>query len=470
MKVLKNYSYNLLYQLLAIILPFITTPYVTRVFTSSDLGTYGYYSSIVGYFLLAASLGINTYATKEISGHTLDRSKVFWEIYTIQWITSGISLLLYILVCWLVPGMNNPVAYILGISLISKGLDISWLFQGVEDFKKLTIRNMLVRILGVISIFLFVRQESDLYLYVFLLTFYELLGQLSMWFPARVWIHKPKITISEVNRHLLPVVTLFLPQIAISLYTILDRTLLGLYASTRDVGLYEQASKLITILLTIVTSLGSVMLPRVSHLIALKQYKAVLKLYEFSFLVYNMIIFPVIAGMLIVNDNFIQFFLGSEFQDAKYAIMIMVWNMFFIGWTNIIGIQILIPHNKHKQFMVSTTIPAFFSIACNLVLIPYLGYIGAAITSVLTESVVWFIQLYYARDIMKELTIIPHVIKVALATAVMSGILLLIRSLIKFSPFLNVIFLAFVGIIVYGAIIIIFKIVDLGEIKVKLKS
>jgi polysaccharide biosynthesis protein len=470
MKVLKNYSYNLLYQLLAIILPFITTPYVTRVFTSSDLGTYGYYSSIVGYFLLAASLGINTYATKEISGHTLDRSKVFWEIYTIQWITSGISLLLYILVCWLVPGMNNPVAYILGISLISKGLDISWLFQGVEDFKKLTIRNMLVRILGVISIFLFVRQESDLYLYVFLITFYELLGQLSMWFPARVWIHKPKITISEVNRHLLPVVTLFLPQIAISLYTILDRTLLGLYASTRDVGLYEQASKLITILLTIVTSLGSVMLPRVSHLIALKQYKAVLKLYEFSFLVYNMIIFPVIAGMLIVNDNFIQFFLGSEFQDAKYAIMIMVWNMFFIGWTNIIGIQILIPHNKHKQFMVSTTIPAFFSIACNLVLIPYLGYIGAAITSVLTESVVWFIQLYYARDIMKELTIIPHVIKVALATAVMSGILLLIRSLIKFSPFLNVIFLAFVGIIVYGAIIIIFKIVDLGEIKVKLKS
>ena len=291
-----------------------------------------------------------------------------------------------------------------------------------------------------------------------------------MWFPAKVWIHKPKITISEVNRHLLPVVTLFLPQIAISLYTILDRTLLGLYASTRDVGLYEQASKLITILLTIVTSLGSVMLPRVSHLIALKQYKAVLKLYEFSFLVYNMIIFPVIAGMLIVNDNCIQFFLGSEFQDAKYAIMIMVWNMFFIGWTNIIGIQILIPHNKHKQFMVSTTIPAFFSIACNLVLIPYLGYIGAAITSVLTESVVWFIQLYYARDIMKELTIIPHVIKVALATAVMSGILLLIRSLIKFSPFLNVIFLAFVGIIVYGAIIIIFKIVDLGEIKVKLKS
>ena len=469
MKVLKNYSYNLLYQLLAIILPFITTPYVTRVFTSSDLGTYGYYSSIVAYFLLAASLGINTYATKEISGHTLDRSKVFWEIFTIQWITSGISLSLYLLVCWSIPSMQNPVAYILGISLISKGLDISWLFQGVEDFKKLTIRNMLVRILGVMSIFLFVRQESDLYLYVFLLTFYELLGQLSMWFPARVWFQKPKIVISEVNRHLFPVVTLFLPQIAISLYTTLDRTLLGLFASTRDVGLYEQALKLLAILLTIVTSLGSVMLPRVSHLLALKQYKAVLKLYEFSFLVYNMIIFPVIAGMLIVNDNFVQFFLGSEFQDAKYAIMIMVWRMFFIGWTNIIGFQILIPHNKHKQFMVSTTIPAFFSIACNLVLIPYLGYIGASITSVLTESVVWFIQLYYARDTMKELTILPHMIKVALATAVMSGILVVVKPWIHFSPILNVMILAVIGILVYGIIVIGFKIIKIKEIKNLLK-
>ena len=177
-----------------------------------------------------------------------------------------------------------------------------------------------------------------------------------------------------------------------------------------------------------------------------------------------------IAGMLIVNDNFVQFFLGSEFQDAKYAIMIMVWNMFFIGWTNIMGIQILIPHNKHKQFMVSTTIPAFFGITCNLVLIPYLGYIGASITSVLTESVVWIIQLYYARDIMKELTILPHMIKVALATAVMTLILVVVKSWIHFSPMLNVMILVVTGILIYFVIVIGFKIVDLKELKMRLKG
>ena len=465
MKVLKNYSYNLSYQLLAIILPIITTPYVTRVFTSSQLGSYGYHNSIVTYFLLAATLGISTYATKEISAHTVDRSKVFWEIYTIQAIASALALVLYLVVCWTIPGMQNPIAYILSISLISRGLDISWLFQGVEDFKKITIRNMTVRIIGVCSIFLFVKNESDLYLYVFLLIFYELLGQISMWLPARELIQKPVISLSESRHHLMPVITLFLPQIAISLYTSLDRTLLGVFASTRDVGIYEQALKLVAILLTIVTSLGTVMLPRVSQLLAQKEHKAVIKLYEFSFLLYNMIIFPVIAGMLIVNDNFVQFFLGSEFQDAKYAIMIMVWKMFFIGWTNIMGIQILIPHNKHKEFMVSTTIPAFFSIACNLVLIPHLGYIGAAITSVLTESVVWCIQLYYTRTYLKEVPILRNMFKIILASVMMYGSLYLLKPVLIFAPALNVLVYAIIGGIIYLTIILSLKVINLAELR-----
>ena len=465
MKILKNYSYNLSYQLLAIILPIITTPYVTRVFTSSQLGSYGYHNSIVAYFLLAATLGISTYATKEISAHTIDRSKVFWEIYMIQGIASALALVLYLIFCWTIPGMQNSIAYILSISLVSKGLDISWLFQGVEDFKKITIRNMTVRIIGVCSIFLFVKQESDLYLYVFLLVFYELLGQISMWLPARELIQKPVISLSESRRHLMPVITLFLPQIAISLYTSLDRTLLGIFASTRDVGIYEQALKLVAILLTIVTSLGTVMLPRVSQLLAQKEHKAVTKLYEFSFLLYNMIIFPVIAGMLIVNDNFVQFFLGSEFQEAKYAIMIMVWRMFFIGWTNIMGIQILIPHNKHKEYMVSTTIPAFFSIACNLVLIPYLGYIGAAITSLLTESVVWFIQLYYTRTYLKEVPILRNMFKIILASVMMYGVLYLLKPVLIFAPALNVLVYAIIGVIIYLIIILSLKVINLAELR-----
>ena len=187
--------------------------------------------------------------------------------------------------------------------------------------------------------------------------------------------------------------------------------MLGALSSTNDVGIYDQALKIINILLTLVTSLGSVMLPRVSGLLSSGDYKAVNKMHEFSFLIYNLVIFPIIAGLLVVNKDFVSFFLGKDFQAANIAIAIMVFRMFFIGWTNIMGIQILIPHNKNREFMLSTTIPAIVSVGLNLLLLPKLGYIGAAIVSVLTESLVWAIQLFFTRSYLREVPIIGSMAK-----------------------------------------------------------
>ena len=427
MRVLKNYLYNLSYQLLVIVLPVITTPYITRVFSSNDLGSYGYYNSIVTYFILLATLGVANYGTKEISGHRKNVQKTFWGIYSLQVLATCLALVLYIATCLLIPSMNNLIAYILGFSLLSRGLDISWLFQGMEDFKKITVRNTAVKLLGVASVFIFVKKPSDLYLYIILLVVYDLLGQLSMWLPAREHIGRPHLDIVYAKRHIKPVILLFLPQIAISLYITLDRTMLGALSSTTDVGIYDQALKLLNILLTIVTSLGSVMLPRVSNLLSLGNQKAVNKLHEMSFLVYNLVIFPMIAGILIVNKDFVNFFLGQDFQEARHAIAIMVFRMFFIGWTNIMGIQILIPHNKNREFMLSTTIPAFFSVGLNILLIPSLGYIGASIVSVDTEGLVWLLQLYFTRSYLKEIKILPSMLKILAASLIMYGILYIIR-------------------------------------------
>ena len=465
MKVLKNYAYNLSYQLLVIILPIITTPYVTRVFSSNDLGIYGYFSSIVTYFVLLATLGVANYGTKIISGHRKEIEKNFWGIYSLQLWATVLSLSLYSVLCLTLPFMQNPVAYILGLSLISKGLDISWLFQGLEDFRKITVRNITVKLVGVISIFLFVKSANDLYLYVFLLTIFELLGQLSMWLPAREFIGKVHFDMIYARVHLKPVILLFLPQIAISLYVTLDRTMLGALASTKDVGIYDQALKLVNILLTLVTSLGSVMLPRVSSLLSSGDHKAVNKMHEMSFLIYNLVIFPIIAGMLIVNDDFVQFFLGEDFQDARYAIAIMIFRMFFIGWTNIMGIQILIPHDKNKEFMLSTTIPAIVSVGLNLFFLPHFGFIGAAIVSVLTESLVWFIQLYYTLPYLKEVPILGSMAKIVCASALMYGLLLSTKPFLHFSPTLNVLVYAVLGGLIYLLAILVLKVVDVKELK-----
>ena len=216
MKVIKNYIYNFSNQILMLILPFITTPYVTRVFTSSELGSYGYYNSIVSYFALLATLGIGNYAVKEISSNSSNRSKVFWEIYSIQLVFSFLSLGLYILLCLVNHSFHNVIAYIVGITLLSRAIDISWLFQGVEDFRSLTFRSVMIKLIGVVSIFIFIKEESDLYLYIFLLVFYELLGQLIMWIPAKNWLQKPVLSLKESIKHLNSVFILFIPQVAIS--------------------------------------------------------------------------------------------------------------------------------------------------------------------------------------------------------------------------------------------------------------
>ena len=468
MKVLKNYAYNLSYQLLLIILPIITTPYVTRVFSSNDLGTYSFFNSIVTYFVLLATLGVANYGTKEISGNRTIIRKNFWGIYTLQLGATILSLTLYILLCLTFSLMQNPVAYILGLSLLSKGLDISWLFQGLENFRKITVRNITVKLAGVISIFLLIRSSNDLYLYVFLLTTFELLGQLSMWLPAKEFIGKPYLDLMYAKRHLKPVILLFLPQIAISLYVSLDSTMLGVLASARDVGIYDQALRLVNILLTLVTSLGSVMLPRVSNLLSSGDHKAVNKMHEMSFLIYNLVIFPIMAGMLIVNDDFVTFFLGQDFQEARYAIAIMIFRMFFIGWTNIMGIQILIPHNKNKEFMLSTTIPAIVSVGLNLLLLPKLGYIGAAIVSVLTETLVWGIQFFYTHTYLREVPIIGSLIKIIISSGFMYGILLFVKQFLNVSPMINVGLYVVLGAIIYISLILIFKVINLSELKQQL--
>lgn len=465
MRVLKNYLYNLSYQLLVIVLPVITTPYITRVFSSNDLGSYGYYNSIVTYFILLATLGVANYGTKEISGHRKNVQKTFWGIYSLQVLATCLALVLYIAVCLIIPSMNNLIAYILGFSLLSRGLDISWLFQGMEDFKKITVRNTAVKLLGVASIFIFVKKPSDLYLYIVLLVGYDLLGQLSMWLPAREHIGRPHLDIVYAKQHIKPVILLFLPQIAISLYITLDRTMLGALSSTTDVGIYDQALKFLNILLTIVTSLGSVMLPRVSNLLSSGNQKAVNKLHEMSFLVYNLVIFPMVAGILIVNKDFVNFFLGKDFQDARYAIAIMVFRMFFIGWTNIMGIQILIPHNKNREFMLSTTIPAFFSVGLNILLIPSLGYIGASIVSVSTEGLVWLIQLYFTRSYLKEIKILPSMLKILAASLVMYGILYVIQPLIHFPSVVNVLISALLGLLIYAGLVLALRVLNVQELK-----
>lgn len=469
MKVIKNYLYNLSYQILTIILPIITVPYVTRIFTSEDLGNYGFYNSIVSYFSLFAMLGIGIYGTKQIAA-ARNVSSTFWNIYAIQLTASILALFVYVITLVSIPKMSGMVPIILGIVLLTKMIDISWLFTGKEDFKKITLRNTMVKVAGVISIFTFIKSSEDLYLYIFLIVIFDFLGQFVMWIPAKKFIKRPSFDTKIIKKNLHPIVLLFLPQVAISLYVVLDRTLLGLLGSYSDVGIYEQGQKLTSILLTVVSSLGAVMLPRVANLLSERKEKEAQNMVRFSFILYNLIIFPMIFGLIAINEIFVKLFLGQNFQDVKYVLYIIVFNIMFIGWTNILGYQVLVVRNKNKEFMLSTTIPAVVSVAVNITVIPFFGYIGASITSVVVEFLVFAIQWYYSRNIInKNLLFNKDLAKIICSSLVMFGVVMLCKIMLGFDGIVGLVIYLVVGGISYLAMIFLLKTVNIREMKGMLK-
>ena len=469
MKVIKNYLYNLSYQILTIILPIITVPYVTRIFTSEALGNYVFYNSIVSYFSLFAMLGIGVYGTKQIAAAS-DVSSTFWNIYAIQLIASILAISVYVIAIFSIPQLGGVIPLIVGITLFAKMIDISWLFSGKEDFKKITIRNVVTRIIGVISIFTFVKSSDDLYLYVFLIVIFDFLGQFVMWMPAKKFIKRPSFNTKIMKKNLHPIVLLFLPQVAISLYVVLDRTLLGLLGSYSDVGIYEQGQKLISILLKVVSSLGVVMLPRVANLLSERRDKEAQNMVKFSFILYNLIIFPMIFGLIAVNEVFVKLFLGQNFQDVKYVLYVIVLNIMFVGWTNILGYQVLVVRNKNKEFMLSTTIPAFVSVAVNVAVIPFFGYIGASITSVVVEILVFAIQWYYSRNIInKNLLFNKDLAKIICSSLVMFGAVMLCKMTLELDGIIGLIIYLAVGGISYLGMIFLLKTVNIREMKAMLK-
>ena len=469
MKVIKNYLYNLSYQILIIILPVITIPYVTRIFTSEDLGNYGFYNSIVSYFALFSMLGIGIYGTKQIAAAN-DVSSTFWNIYAIQLISSALAISVYLIAIFSIPQMGGVIPLMVGVVLFERMFDISWLFSGKEDFKKITLRNTVVRLVGVICIFTFIKSSDDLYLYIFLIVTINFLGQLVMWVPAKIFIKRPSFNTKIMKKNLHPIVLLFLPQVAISLYVVLDRTLLGLLGSYSDVGIYEQGQKLTSILITVVTSLGVVMLPRVANLLSERREEEAQNMVKFSFILYNLIIFPMIFGLIAVNEVFVKLFLGKNFQDVKYVLYIIVFNLMFIGWTNILGYQVLVVRNKNKEFMLSTTIPAFVSVAVNIAVIPFFGYIGASITSVVVEILVFAIQWYYSRNIInKNLLFNKDLVKIILSSLVMFGAVMLCKMTLGFDGIVGLVIYLAVGGISYLGMLFLLKTVNIREMKAMLK-
>lgn len=404
MGVLKNYLWNLSYQLFVLILPLITIPYVSRVIGPEGIGVNAYTNSIVQYFILLGSLGFTLYGNREIAYARGDKQKVsniFLSIFLIRLLTMGISIALFL--CFAL--LKNDVYLLIQIgSLIGAALDISWFFMGMENFKVTVLRSLLVKIVSVICIFTFVKSERDLGIYIAILAFSTLLGNLTMFPYLKKYITVPKLKELNPVKHLKSALILFIPQVSINVYIVLNKTMLGIMSGVTAVGFYDNSDKIVKLVLTLVTSLGVVMLPHISSAFSKKNYEIVYKTISNSMDFVLFLSTPLMFGLAAIASKFAIFFFGADYTSVGPLIMCQSISLVFMSISNVIGTQYLLPSKRNKEYTTAVTLGAIINLICNFPLIYLLGPLGAVISSVFSELGVVLFEL---KVLKREMEIVP---------------------------------------------------------------
>ena len=417
----KNFIYNICYQILILILPLITVPYVSRVLGSAGIGEYSYTYSIAYYFMIFAMLGINNYGNRTIAQVRDDReklSKTFKEIHLLQIITSSTMIVLYAIYAFFIVKEYRLVSIIQIVYLISYMFDINWFFFGMEKFKITITRNIVVKIISLCLIFLFVKSESDVWIYTLILSGGSLLSQLLLWPFVKKYIDNVKVKIKDIKKHFWPNLRLFLTVIAIVIYKIMDKTMIGLFSNVNEVGFYENAEKIINIPTAIIAALGTVMLPRMSNIYKNGGNEKGKELIKKSMSAMMFMGFPMAFGLIAISDNFTIVFFGDDFNKSATLISLLAVTTVIISWGNVLRTQYLIPKEMDKDYVISAFLGAIVNLICNFIFIPMYASIGACYGTIAAEIVVSFYQTYASRKCLpiKEymIDIIPFIIKAAI--------------------------------------------------------
>lgn len=455
----KNYLYNVGYQIMLLIVPLVVTPYVSRVLGADGIGIYSYINSVVSYFVLFATLGTITYGQREIAyfqHDTYKRSIAFWEIFIIRLFGSLILTTIYVAFCFW--HRDNRIIYLIfTFNILSVITDISWYFQGMEEFKKIVLRNVIFKIVNIIFIFVFVKTKNDLPIYIMGMCAIPMVGNFLLWFSLRGSICKIHINQIKPFKRVKGILLLFVPTIAIQVYTVLDKTMIGVITKNSfENGYYDQAEKLAKMALAIVTSLGAVLIPRIGAYFAQNKYEEIKEYMYKSYRFVWMIATPLCLGMIGVSSNFIPWFLGTGYDDVIPLLKVLSFLILAIGINNVTGMQYLIPTKRENTFTLTVCIGAGVNLVGNLVLIPLIGAMGAAIATVLAEATIAVVQIFIVR---KELSM-KHIIKVSWKYLI-SGMIMLggvELSAYFFSPsILNTIILVMVGGSLYFLLLLLMK-------------
>ncbi|MBZ5948421.1 oligosaccharide flippase family protein [Leuconostoc gelidum subsp. gasicomitatum] len=467
MKIIKNYIYNVLYQLLAVLLPFITIPYVSRVLGAENVGINSLTNANTQYFVLIATMGISVYATREIAYVKNDanaRSALFFEIMVIKLILFVLAYGLFFIFLFLVH-QYKQIYIIQSISIVSAFFDISWFFMGLQNFKVTVLRNLLVKIISIISIFIFVKSSNDIHVYILILVLSIFFGNISIWSYLHSnlrFVKKHKIL--SFKRHVKPIVVLFVPQVAIQVFTVVNKTILGIYSTPVSLGLFENSDKIIRILMAVVTASGMVLLPAVSNLYANKDFNKVKEYMYKAFDYVSFLSIPLSVGLIVVAFPFGTWFFGQSFSNIGLVLALLSSVLVFMAWNNTLSSQFLIPAKHENWYTKSFIYGAIINIALNILFDKKFGAVGAAISAVLSETIVVIYQLYKIKYFFELKTMFKNVWKYYFASMIMAVGVFFINKVSEFNIFVLILDLT-TGIIIYLTCIILLRVSIIGDFK-----
>ena len=399
--VISNFLYNSVYQILLIILPLITTPYISRVLEADGVGTYSYTYSIAYCLALVGMLGVNNYGNRTVAALQNDRKKrstAFWNIVTLQMLTTAIMVVVYcVYLVWFCPTEYRLVSWIQLLTVMASFVDVNWFFFGMEKFKLTVMRNAVVRLLTVVAIFMFVKNSSQVWLYTLLMVGGHFISNLIIWPFLKKEIDIVKPSFCGMKQHFKQMIVLFIPVIAVTLYNKMDKIMIGLLSNVTQNGFYESTERIITVPMGLITALGTVMLPRMSSLFASGDKGKARGYIRLSMEFVCFMGFALMFGIAGVAKEFSPVFFGTEFTSVGSLIMLISPTIFFKCWANVIRTQYLIPLKYDKPYVISVWIGAVINLIINYALIGRYGAAGAVVGTICAEGAVMIYQTWFVR-------------------------------------------------------------------------
>lgn len=456
----RNLIYQSIYQILNVITPLITSPYVSRVLGAEGLGEYSYAWTSALYFTLFAMLGVNNYgcrAIAQVQNNKKERSIIFWNIYALQASMTIFMIVLYALYLFLFDKKNSIPATIQIIIIVNCLFDVNWYFFGVEKFKITVRRNIIVKVLTVLSVLLLVNQRTGVVGYSIVMSMGTLLSNVALIPFLKKEIVFVKPTWNGIKSHMVHNIIFFIPALASSIFHIMDKTMLGAISGLIQLGYYMNADKVINIPIGIINGLGTVYLPRITAMRKESRDKQISEELYKSIELYSFVIFALSFGIASISKEFSPLFFGSGFEPCGILIIAFAPAFIMKSYSSFFRTNILIPYNREAQYTIAVILGAVSNVVTNILLIPYFGAFGAVMGTVVAEIVVFIVQLYNLPIKLKW----SRIIKYTIPYMIIGGVMMVgirIVSYITISVGLLVVFQIVVGIIVYvGGCIIFWK-------------